>query len=326
LNADRLANRFWDYPRTLRRMRDRFDLFHIVDHSYAQLVHELPPGRAVVTCHDLDTFRCVLEPEREPRGRAFRAMVGRTLAGFRAAARVLCVSGATRDAVLAHGLLPPERVVVAPNGVHPSCTTRPDPEADAEAERLLGVRDARVPVVLHVGSTIARKRLDVLLRLYAELRRVVPGVCLARVGGFTPEQGRLRAQLGLDGAVRELPPLDRRVLAAVYRRASVLVQPSESEGFGLPVVEAMACGTPVVASEIAVLREVGGAAATYCPVGDVPRWTAAVEALLAERAADPEGWARRRAAAVARAGVFSWSENARRTVEVYMEVLGSAPA
>ena len=58
-NADRLLNRLWDYPRALGRVsaRGEFDLYHLVDHSYSQLLHALPPGRAVVTCHDLDTFR-----------------------------------------------------------------------------------------------------------------------------------------------------------------------------------------------------------------------------------------------------------------------------
>ena len=62
-NADRVLNRFWDYPRALRATAGRggFDLYHVVDHSYSQLVHVLPPGRSVVTCHDLDTFRCLLD-------------------------------------------------------------------------------------------------------------------------------------------------------------------------------------------------------------------------------------------------------------------------
>src|SRR4051794_12536001 len=65
-NADRVLNRFWDYPRALGRLARGcgFDLFHLVDHSYAQLVHVVPPERTIVTCHDLDTFRCLLEPAR----------------------------------------------------------------------------------------------------------------------------------------------------------------------------------------------------------------------------------------------------------------------
>jgi hypothetical protein len=67
-NADRMLNRHVDYPRLARRLGKlgEFDLFHVVDHSYAHLVEVLPRGRAVVTCHDLDAFRCLLEPEQEP--------------------------------------------------------------------------------------------------------------------------------------------------------------------------------------------------------------------------------------------------------------------
>src|SRR4029453_12501754 len=89
-NADRFLNRFWDYPRWLGRQNQDFDLFHVVDHSYAQLVHQLPAARTVVTWHDLDTFRSVLEPEREPRGVAFRAMTRRILDGLRKAGHVAC--------------------------------------------------------------------------------------------------------------------------------------------------------------------------------------------------------------------------------------------
>ena len=81
-NADRLFNRFIDYPRWLCRQADRFDLFHIIDHSYSQLVNVLPRDRTIVTCHDLDTFRCLIEPSRDPRPRWFRSMAKKTLNGF----------------------------------------------------------------------------------------------------------------------------------------------------------------------------------------------------------------------------------------------------
>ena len=66
LNADRFLNRFRDYPRHLRGIRGSHDAFHVADHTYAQLVHELPAGRTGVFCHDLDAFRCLLGEERRP--------------------------------------------------------------------------------------------------------------------------------------------------------------------------------------------------------------------------------------------------------------------
>jgi len=321
-NADRLLNRFWDYPRWLRRRRGEFDLFHVVDHSYAHLLHELPPGRAVVTCHDLDTFRCVLEPEREPRPAYFRAMTRRVLEGFRKAARVACVSAATRDELLRHGLFPPERLTVIPNCVHPAYARDPRPGAASEAERLLGPARDDAPELLHVGSTVARKRVDVLLRLFAEVRREFPRARLVRVGGLTGEQAALAAELKLGGALTVVPYLAPEVLAAVYRRAALLLLPSEREGFGLPVVEALACGTPVVASALPVLREVGGAeAVAYCPAGDAAAWAREVARLLRERESEPARWAARRAAARRRAALFTREAYVARTFALYREVL-----
>jgi glycosyltransferase involved in cell wall biosynthesis len=125
----------------------------------------------------------------------------------------------------------------------------------------------------------------------------------------------------LEHHITVLPFLERRVLAAVYRRAAVVLQPSDREGFGLPVAEAMACGTPVVASDLKPLREVGGTIASYCPVGDVKAWTHAVSELLDERRVDGSAWASRRAAAVADARRFDVLEHARRMLEIYRELL-----
>ena len=137
LTIDRVANRLWDYPRTTRGVSDKFDLFHIVDHSYAHLVHTLPAERTLVTCHDLDTFRSILEPEHEQRPALFRAMTRRILAGLCAAGHVACDSEATRDALVATAGVDPARTSVVLNGPHPSCSPLPEPSADVEAARLL---------------------------------------------------------------------------------------------------------------------------------------------------------------------------------------------
>ena len=79
-NADRLLNRLWDYPSRLGNRAAEFDLFHVCDHSYAQLVHALPAGRTGVYCHDLDAFRCLLGPDSEQRPRWFRARPGTSCA------------------------------------------------------------------------------------------------------------------------------------------------------------------------------------------------------------------------------------------------------
>ncbi|HEY2012952.1 MAG TPA: glycosyltransferase family 1 protein [Bryobacteraceae bacterium] len=321
-NADRLLNRFWRYPSWLRKRAADFDVFHLVDHSYAQLVHELPAGRTVVTCHDLETFRCLVDSGSRRRGSwVHRSMARRTLSGLQRAVRVTCDSQATRNELITYGLVAADRVRVVANGVNPACSPHPDAAADLEAERLLGPAGT-APEVLNVGSTVPRKRVDVLLRAFGEVRRRVPDARLIRVGGpFTPGQSVLAGQAGLADSVRVLPFVSRAVLSAVYRRAAVVAQPSEYEGFGLPIVEAMACGSVVLASDIPVFREVGGTAVCRCPVGDVPAWSRALVELMDERRDSPAGWQQRRAAGLARAAEFSWEAYAAKMVALYREVL-----
>jgi len=323
-NADRLWNRYWDYPRALGRQAQRreFDLYHLVDHSYAQLVHVLPPDRTVITCHDLDTFRCLLEPTREPRPRWFRAFVQRTLEGFRKVAAVVCNSQATRNALLAYQLIEPSRLHVVYMGRHPECTEAPSPVADAEAARFLGPVDPDgPPEILHVGSTIPRKRIDVLLAVFAALRRNVAGARLIRVGGpLTAVQEQQARTLGVWESIVTLPFCSRATLAAVYRRASLVLMPTEAEGFGLPVAEALACGVPLLASDLPALREVGGDAAVYRPVADVSAWTDAALHLLDEHRRNTSTWRDRRAAGLARVRRYDWSNHAEQLVKIYEEL------
>jgi len=321
-NADRLVNRMRDYPRWLRSRVEVFDLFHVIDHSYAHLIHQLPAGRAIVTCHDLDAFRCILDPAVHQRSKLLEGLARHALRGFRKAAWVTCPSAATRDALVVNRLFPADRMTVVPNGVHPSCKTQPDPAAEAEAMRLLGRKTGETIELLHVGSTIARKRIDVLLRVFAEVRTEFPTVRLVQVGGpFTPAQDSLLRELELANSVDVLPRLERPVLAAVYRRAALVLQTSEAEGFALPVIEAMACGTPVLASDIPALREVGGRAAMYCPMGEIAAWTESAIALLREREREPEGWCARRVAGLNQAKKFSWAEYAKKMVGIYQRLL-----
>lgn len=322
--ADRALNRFFDYPKFLKTRKDDFDVFHIIDHSYSQLVHELPPERTVVTCHDLDTFRCLWEPPNGKRGFAFRAMTRRILNGLRKAAHVCCDSCATRNELLSRGLVPEKRTTVIPLGVHPAMTQPPDSKAESRIEQLLGDSDGNATYLLHVGSTIQRKRVDFLLNVFARMHQKRPALRLLRVGGpFTSAQALQLERLGLSDSILVLPFLSPAELALVYRRSAMLLLPSEAEGFGLPVIEAMANGTPVLASDLPVLHEVGGDAAEYARVGDVEDWCVRSEALLAEHGVS-EQWQIRRERCQQQAAEFSWERTAHLVARVYAGVLGIA--
>jgi glycosyltransferase involved in cell wall biosynthesis len=304
--GDRLTGRLWDYPRWLAPYVPAFDVFHIVDHSYAHLVGILPPERTVVTCNDLDAIRPALAGAS--RFDPARLLASPVLAGLRRAAHIACISEATRAELIATGCVEREQVSVVPLGVHPSCSPMPVHRADAEIDQLLGPRRREI---LHVGSTIPRKRIDVLLQVLRGVREVIPELRLVHVGGpLTRSQRALAAALGVSDAIVELPYLERPVLAALYRRAAILVLPSDREGFGLPVAEAMACGMPVVASAIPSLQETGSDGAVYCPPGNPTLWVPSIIELLREERACPLAWEARRRRSIAAASRFDWKRYA----------------
>ncbi|HYO59055.1 glycosyltransferase family 1 protein [Archangium sp.] len=315
LNVDRVLTRFLAYPaRAALRTRGQ-DAYHVVDHTYAQLVHTLPPERTGVYCHDLDAFRCLLEPDKEPRPAWFRAMAWTTMKGLQRAAVVFHSTGAVREELLRHGLVHPERLVHAPPGV--SSEYGPEPVLGDTSDEVLRPLGGR-PYVLHVGSGIPRKRVDVLLEVFAALRRRHPDLRLVQQGAALNETQRAQvARLGLGDALLQPPKLDRATLAGLYRKARVVLVTSEAEGFGLPVIEAMACGTPVVASDLPVLREVGGDAVTYAPVGDLGTWTEAVHRVLES----PEPGAAR-SQRISRARGYSWTNHARIILDTYRRLTG----
>ena len=267
----------WTLPRLLLRLQP----------ALAHFQHSLPlrcPCPGVVTIHDLSFER---DPEVMGRvdRRVFRTVVPRAA---RRAARVFAVSERTRRDLVELYAIPDGRIVVTPNGVDPAFTPG----------------GANGGYVLFVGAIQERKNP---LAAAAAARAV--GLPLVVAG---PEkEPALARELELRGAdLRGY--VDKEQLAGLYRGAACLVLPSRYEGFGLPVLEAMACGTPVVATNDAAMREVGGDAAVYAEPAD---FAGAIRKVLAERD-------ERSRAGLARARHFSWDETARRTVATYKEVLG----
>ena len=133
-------------------------------------------------------------------------------------------------------------------------------------------------VIFHVS------RIDVLLDVFAGVRERHPDVKLVQVGPPWNQQSLERInRLGIGRGILQFSGLMREQLAELYRRAAEVLVPSEAEGFGLPVIEALACGATVIASgDIPVLREVGGDATLYRPVGDISAWVDAITRTLTE--------------------------------------------
>lgn len=313
-NADRLINRFWDYPRYLKRQAKQFDLFHVSDHTYAQLVHVLPPERTGVFCHDIDAFRSLVEPQQEPRPGWYKAMSRRILEGLQKAAVVFYSTEVVRNQIEHYKLVDPSKLLQVPYGI--SQEFNYISKGSASLDEIVFQKIADKPFILHVGSCIPRKRIDILLEVFAGLRESNPDLQLVKVSGeWTQDQQQQIERLNLGTAIVHLHNLERTEIATLYRHASLVLITSEAEGFGLPLIEAIACGTIVVASDIPVLQEVGGTAAVYCSISDIPTWVNTANNLLKNPDTAPSLNLR-----LAQAKKYSWSTHAQIIAQTYLQL------
>ena len=262
----------------------------------------------VVTVHDVSFFA---HPEWfRPREGLRRRWTCRVAAAN--AAAVLTVSAFSKAEIERWIGVPAHRIVVTPLGV--SARVRPVGPLDAPAGR-----DRAAPVVLFVGSHLNRRRLPDLVRAFAPLVAQDPRARLVLVGenrSHPPEDIQAVARdLGIAAAVDARPWIRDDELAALYGQATAFAWLSSYEGFGLPPLEAMAAGVPVVAGDTPVAREVYGSAATLVPVGDV----AAVTAALLRLAADAPARAAQRAAGLAHVARFDWTRTAQATLSALRE-------
>ena len=321
LDGPRLARRTTDAPLTLLRLhvnlpirlgRDGVDLYH----SLGFFLPWLWRGRAVVTIHDIHP---VIQREHwgwaGPRGANLMLRAHIPLA-VRQARRILTPSEYTKQTVCERYRVAPEAVVVAPPGADPFFLAAPAPgEMEASRRRVSAER-----FLLYVGAIAPHKNLAGLLRAFARLRArpEAEGVQLVAVGGPAGAVRRLAPliqELGLGGAVTFTGYVEDQVLRALYHRAVALVLPSFGEGFGLPVLEAMACGTPAVVSRVSALPEVAADAALYVDPREPDDIAAAMARLLADEPLRRDLAAKARA----RAATFSWERTVTQVLRAYRE-------
>lgn len=289
--------------------RARVDVLHAPAYT-APFVSPVP---VVLTIHDVSY-------ERHPEWYPYRRDLARRAFyrwSARSASHVLTDSAFSRSEIVIAYRIPPERITVAPLGVSAGFASR------AATSRSLppGVRG---PYLLHVGDLHERRNLGTVVTATVAAGRGVdpasrPVLVLAGVDrGVGDALTAIAVAAGEPEAVLRLGSVDEDTLRALYAAATALVYPSRYEGFGLPVLEAMACGTPVLASRAASMPEVLGDAGLLLDPDAVEDWTAAIRRVGGDDALR----ARLRAAGLARAATFTWARTAAITLDAYRSVVG----
>lgn len=287
------------------------DLFHGCDHLLPQL-------RRVASVFTLYDLTYLLTDTHTTLNRAFLTLM---MPRFLAAARgVIVISESTRRDMLRHYRVDERKVRVIYSGVAPRFQPA-SAEETAQVRRKYSLPDA---FILAVGTIEPRKNLHRLLEAYRGLldRGSPAGLVIAGRKGWRSEEfyERLRA-LQLADRVRLLGPFPDAELPALYTAADVLAFPSLYEGLGLPVLEAMACGTPVVASNTSAIPEAAGDAGILVAPDDVQGWTEALARVLATPSLAAELSER----GLKQAARFTWAQAAEATLDLYRSVLRGEP-
>jgi len=285
---------------------------HVLDHGYGHLLYALDPASTVVTVHDLIPLVCW-------RGGIAGVSRGRkpwlnllSFYALRRAGHLIADSERTLNDLIRFCNCAPERITV----VHPGLDSIFRSYTSAErlsAARSFGLEGNDAKRIMVIGTQFY-KNFPGALAAFARLRALYDQpIVLVKVGQMDAEKTRLVRELGLDGMVLNLPNVSRTQLPDIYNLVDCLLFPSHYEGFGWPPLEAMACGTPVVASNAGSLPEIIGDAGIMCAPNDVEALAHSMHDLLTVPALREEFVQR----GLLRAKHFTWQETARKTLDVY---------
>ncbi len=320
------AGRFMRYPRMAKEAAKTATVCHVLDHSHANLVFALPPEKSVLTVHDVIPLLAARGLIPIPSGRFTRLSFPLIrLRAMKKTGAVIAISENTKRDLIEHGGIAEEKITVVYYGVNKSFGPVSDSGTDRAAERraLLSERHGipdpdAVRIILQVATATRYKNTPAILNALQSLRQdksLGDNVYLLRVGAdFYPDEAEMVRGKGLtDRVIHAGPVYDDALLARYYRAADVFAFPSIWEGFGWPPLEAMACGTPVVTSNIASLPEVVGDAGITVD----PQDHAGLARGLHEILTQPEKVIERREKCLRRATRFTWEKCASGTLSVY---------
>jgi glycosyltransferase involved in cell wall biosynthesis len=297
-----------------RRLKTSPAVVHICDHSNAMYARQIRGVPAVTTCHDLLAVRGALGEQTDcPASLTGKLLQRWIVAGLRAATVVACVSKATlEDARRLVGRRDEKpRLELIALGLSYPYRPLPAEEAHARLARFPALGPDQ-PFVLHVGSNLRRKNREGILRIFALCKNDWNGLLVFAGEPLSEALCSLGRQLNILDRVVEVPEAASEVLEALYNCATAVLFPSRFEGFGWPVIEAQACGCPVICSDRAPLPEVAGDAGLIHPVADEEGFAAEIIRLT-----DPEERALWSARSLRNAERFSTDKMIAEYISVY---------
>ncbi len=275
-------DKFVLFPKTLETKFGQDEIVHVCDHSNAMYLDHLKSVPRLITCHDLLAVRAGLGENTycpiTPLGKILQGLI---LRGLKSAPLIVCDSSATKLDVERLVGLDPSCIKLVPLGLNYPYSVIDPAEAQTRLKDLPGLR-ADLPFILHVGSSEPRKNRDGILRIFAHIKNQFRGQVVFAGSSLTPDLRLLVDQLGLKDDVIEVVGPDNLILEALYNRAFAFIYPSRSEGFGWPIIEAQACGCPVVTSNCGPCPEVAGLGAFVNDVADENGFAASILRLKEE--------------------------------------------
>jgi len=309
----RFLFRYFLYP--LWAVFNQGDVNHILDQTYAHLLYFLKAEKTVVTVHDLDVLRLKFLKWQSFRDKLIKWFYLYSVRALRKAGKIIAVSEDTKRDLQRFLGIPSEKIVVIEEGVE--AVFKVMPKNGLELVR----KKYQLPekFILHVGECWQYKNIEMLLRMMKKLiiDERYKDLKLVKVGGeWTENQLNLIENLGIKSKIIKLPFVPRRDLPMVYNLASVLVQPSFLEGFGLTVLEAMACGCPVVVADVSALKSLVKEAGLVVKGDDLDQVANGVRWVFENRHLRQ----RMVMAGLARAKLYTWFQAAKKTLAIYEEI------
>ena len=309
--------RYWRYPQYVEKQN--VDIFHIIDHSDGHLVYRLKTTSKpiIVTCHDLINLihpENLYEQARLPV--VSMAVWQYAVRGLGKADHVIAVSSNTAKDVGQNLKIPGEQITVVPDAVEPLFQPLPQDKV-ASFRQQHGISPETI-CLLHVGSNHPRKNVFTILRVLEALQKRGLSIHLWKTGAdFTAEQKIFIQTYGLENFVTYLGKPNKCTLIQIYNAADILLSPSLYEGFGMTVLEAMACGTPVITSNVTSLPEVAGDAAVLVAPTDVQ----AIVETISRLQNDSVYYQELSSKGLARARLFTWEATAEQIATTYEKLI-----